>query len=178
MTTLLSHATFTFRCKPGLRVRGWPHSIIMDGDVTTEMKPCLIREEHIIENAITIVNEVMKLMIKVLSFTSIMQFQFLKYTNAIWKFCYLLSMVDWCMHDLYLWCKTTAGNGRCGFDQLYDFISLLLHHHFLPLSNALRTEQLFSKLSIKCFIVLFEILLDSGYSFLNSSFTFAHDFMA
>ncbi len=48
---------------------------------------------------------------------------------------------------------------------------------FFPLPSKSVTEPIFFNLSIKHFIVLFEILPDSRISYLNFSFTFAHDFV-
>ncbi len=83
-----------------VRVCGWPHPIILL-DVNSEMKPCLVRKENIIEN--TPANEFAKPMIKMWFFTGIRWFQFLKDKNGIWKFYFSCSMVDWCMRNWYLW---------------------------------------------------------------------------
>ncbi len=53
------------------RVYGWSHSIILHVDATTQIKPCLIGEENVIENSMTILKDVTKLASEVLSFTNI-----------------------------------------------------------------------------------------------------------
>ncbi len=57
------------------------------------MKPCLVRKENVINDAMMIANEVTKPVTEVQSFTDIRKFQFLKDVNAIWKFCFLHSTV-------------------------------------------------------------------------------------
>ncbi len=50
------------------------------------MKPCLIGEENIIENAMMIKNKLTKQVTEVKTFTSISWFQFFKDVNVIQKF--------------------------------------------------------------------------------------------
>ncbi len=62
-------------------------------DVTSPMKPCLVGEENIIENIMTIVNEVMMPVTELWSFTVIRQFQLLKDVSVKCKFCFWHSTV-------------------------------------------------------------------------------------